>query len=123
MLPQDIEIIDNDEMLNDLKIEEDERCCNIYKHDIRKTVITKYVYKNDNAVFLNKESKEMPKLKCKFTLHTDRKSSYVAIYDRENKEIFLGNYLWANEKAKDYNEFLKILKRLHDFKSVVKNFS
>ena len=122
IIEADLKIIDNNKMLNSLKITTVTKYSRTLQEDRLFTTIEKYIYKKDNGVFEQKQG-ESPKLKCIFQLHNDRKSSYVSVYDRNGKQIFLGNYLWANESAKSYEEYLKVLKRLHDYKSIVKNFN
>lgn len=123
MISREIEIIDNDKMLQDLSIKSYKKYDSIFQKEMELCTIIKYVYKTDNAVFNQKEDCESPKLKCVFSLHSEKRSSFVTVYNNKNEIIFEGNYLWANPKASSCDDFLLTLKRLHDFKSVVKNFS
>jgi len=120
-IKEDIKVIDKDTMLNDLIISKVVRNNIAYQENKEEVSITKYVYKRDNAVF-DKTSIQSPKLKCVFELHTQRTSSFVTVYDNENEVIFEGNYLWNNGKAKSHDDYIQILKRLHDFKSIKENF-
>jgi len=122
MICQDLKIIDNDEMLNTLIVKKATKYSNTFQKDIEVETIEKYIYKKDNGAFKN-INRESPKLKCVFKLHTDKKSSFVEVYDNKGNDIFKGNYLWANHSEKSYIDFIKVLKRLHDFMSVIKNFS
>ena len=117
-------ILRNDSMINNIVVSRTMVDNNIYQCKMEQETITKYVYKTHNDVFnVNRMIAESPKCKCVFTLHTDKKSSYVQIYDRENKEIFSGNSLWKNPKHESYEMHIDFIKLLHSVEDVKQKYN
>lgn len=116
-------ILRNDSMINNIVVSRKMVDNNIYQCKMKQETITKYVYKTHNEVFnVNRMIEEAPKCKCVFTLHTDKKSSYVQVYDRENKEIFTGNSLWSNSKHESYEKHIDFIKLLHSVEDVKQKY-
>lgn len=116
-------ILKSDKMINNIVVCRKITDNSIYQSEMEKETITKHVYKEHNEVFnVNRAIKEAPKCKCVFTLHTDKKSSYVQVFDRENKEIFSGNSLWNNLKHDSYDEHLDFIKMLHSIEDVKQKY-
>lgn len=122
MIQAEKDIILNDKMLQGLTIQTQSKYSNIYQSDMPETTIIKSVYNTHNTVFCNREQKKKPSCRCVFTLHTSKKSSYVQIFDRENKEIFSGNSLWGNSTSKTESEHLMFIKLLHSVEDVIENY-
>ena len=111
-----------DKMLNKIEKKTVVKYCNIYQEDKPHTTIIKYVYLKHNEAFNNKAQKTSPKCKCKFDLHTDKKSSFVTIYNRKSEVIYNGNFLHTHGSSKTEKEHLKSILLLHSVKNVVENY-
>lgn len=122
MIRAEKETILKDKMLQDLKIETTMEDNVIFQCKKPQTTITKYVYKTHNEVFCNRNNNIKPKCKCVFTLHTEKKSSFVQIYDRNGEKFFSGNSLWGDELSKNETKHLEFIKLLHSVENVIENY-
>jgi hypothetical protein len=124
MLQSEKETILKDELLQTIEIKTVFKPCNVYQCRMPETTIEKDVYKTNNEVFCNKTGLiSKPKCKCVFTLHTNKTSSYVQIFDNYGKEFFSGNSLWSSASSKTELEHLDFIKLLHSVDNVIENYS
>lgn len=121
LISQELKILDNNKMLSNLQITKELKFDLAFQCDMELTTVEKLIYKTSNAAF-GDMSRPHPVLKCIFELHTEKKSAYVKVLDRNSKVIFMGNSLWGTDKFKTENEFLIFIKRLHDFNTIKKHF-
>lgn len=122
MIKDHLQMLDSDFLINDIKINKEIKYNRVYQCDKEFVTIEKYVYKNHNEVFINHEQSQRPKQRCVFTLHTDKRSSFVEVFDNKNKLIFEGNSLWSRGRDKDSYKHLIFIKRLHSTQDIKQNY-
>lgn len=118
------EILRNDGVISNVVVSVKEVYSSIYQKDVEQTTITKDVYKIHDEVFnLNRRHNSVPTMRCVFTLHTDKRSSFVQIFDRTGNLFFSGNSLWSGSKHDSYDAHLDFIKLLHSTTEVIQKYS
>ena len=121
LIAEELKIIDNDTMLNTLKISKEDKYNGALQENIVVTTIEKNIYKKANEVF-NRNGRSKAILKCEFVLHTKGNSSFVKVIGLKDEIVYSGNYLHSNASDKSKKEHLLTISRMHDLEIIKRNF-